>query len=298
MTLKKIMYVKKLGGYYGVTAFALYPSQYMLGDSHGQSSQSYLNALADWLAKGILSSRSLSRTLISAEPLLSPKIKYGLGLKARRSSLPARILDDLKICRTRAYYTAHSETYRAAKMKDMEESEELGKLFIEEELLPKLNELDSEGFINEVINMFSEDRGLPSLNVVYAGIDRVIKCKPDALLLLSVGLNIHKITALNIEVSETNTQTLLTKKHVIPRLVLYMASTTLYYGVPSASLYISLSPSSKPPAILFINIKGNLVQVERLLDEVKELLDMEEPPKPFRITYCHHCVYSRVCWFR
>jgi len=295
-TSEEMIYVKKLGEYYGAMVYALYPSQSMLEDLHGLELRYYVSNLAEWLAKGILSSQSLSRTLISAEPLLSPKIRYGTGRKGWKYSLPARILDDYMVCRTRAYYTAHTEQFRARRILDMEESEKRGNIFVKMYLIPALEKLSSEeGMLNKLVKVENCNEENRVYYIAYEDIDKEIGCKPDMLAIAL--LNKKMLRVIVFEVADTDTSTILKTRHVLPRILLYLMATYLHYGVPSVGIYVSLSPKSNPPALLLIPRKKAMTKLLTLLERIRELLELEEPPRPPNKLPCGHCVYASICRF-
>lgn len=208
--------------------------------------------------------------------------------------LPARILDDLMVCRTRAYYAAHPEAYKPRRIPDMEDSERRGEQFVRV-FFSKLKEINRSSSLNEIVKLEDCNREGKKYYLVYSDLEKEISCKPDAILII----NIYSKTlrALVLEAAETSTEVILKDKHVIPRILLYMMSSYLYYGVASAGLYVSLSPDSKPPAVLFIQrrtLGGKMVFLER----VKELVEATEPPAPKGNPPCSHCVYASICRFR
>ncbi len=297
MTYEETMYVKKLGVYCGVTVYALYPSQSTLEDSRGANLRYYVNNLAEWLAKGILSSQFLSKTLISAEPLLSPEIKHGTGQREWTCLLPARILDDLIICRARAYYVAHPEQYKPRRIPDMEDSKRRGEEFVGKYLLPKLENLKRCGSLNRIMKLEDCNKEDKKYYIIYSGLKREITCKPDAVIILLLKGKI--LRTIVVEVADTDAKIILEKKHVIPRILLYMLATYLHYGVPSVGLYISLSPVSSPPVIMFLLKKrSKKITIIKYLEEVKRVLQSEEVPSPAKKPICSHCVYASICKFK
>jgi len=300
------MYVKKLGVYYGITAYALYPSQSTLEDLHGLELQSYVSSLADWLAKGILSSQSLFKILTSAEPLLSPEIRSGTGLKGWMSSLPARILDDFMICRTRAYYTAHPELFKSRRIVDMEESEKRGEVFIRRYFIPKIRKLVDKAveknYKHEILKLEDCNKENKKYYLIYKGLEKEIACKPDMVAIISFYGKF--LRTLVFEVAETDTHTVLRRKHVIPRILLYIIATYLHYGIPSVGFYISLSPKSSPPTIVFIPKGGKqqkgttrIRKLIQILEDIRNLVLATDVPKPNRNPICSHCVYRPICKF-
>ena len=293
---EEMMYVKKLDVYYGATAYALYPSQSILEDLHGLELQSYVSNLAEWLVKGILSSQSLFKILTSVEPLLSPEIRSGTGRKGWMSSLPARILDDYMICRTRAYYTAHPESFKPRRILDMEESRKHGEVFIRSYLIPEIRKLTEntvgKSHKHEVMKLEESKK----YYLIYKGLEKEITCKPDMVVIILFHGKLLRILVL--EAAETDSHTVLRKKHIIPRILLYMIATYLHYGIPSAGLYISLSPKSSPPVIALIPRRTmrtrKLVQI---LKDIRDLVISKEIPKPSKNPICSHCVYKSICKF-
>ena len=292
----EMMFVRKLGEYYGAMAYALYPSQSMQEDLHGLELQSYVSNLAEWLGKGILLSQSLSKTLISAEPLLSPKIRYGTGRRGWKYSLPARILDDYMVCRARAYYTAHAEEFRPRRILDMEESEKRGNIFVKMYLIPALERVSSEeGILNKLVKVENCNEENRVYYIAYEDIDKEIDCKPDMLAITLLNSRVFRVIV--FEVADTDTSTILKTRHVLPRIILYMMAIYLYYGIPSIGVYVSLSPKSYPPALLLKPRKKAVNKLLVFLEEIKRILELEEPPKPSSKPPCGHCVYASICRF-
>ena len=96
-------YVERFGDYYGVTVYRLYPDQLMQEEYLGIGSTSYRKRLAELLRKEISWLSYQSKTLTSQELLSSPRIKY--RDTKYKLSLPARIFDDLLICKVRCKYS-------------------------------------------------------------------------------------------------------------------------------------------------------------------------------------------------
>lgn len=210
--------------------------------------------------------------------------------------MPARILDDIMVCGTRAYYTAHYERYRARGIVDMKDSEIRGRAFVEH-LQRALEGAGAKDMSNDVVE-FWDNR---AYYLAYDGLEKEIACKPDATIILLLGKRMLKGIA--IEAADTDVNTVLREKHLVPRLLLYMAAIYLYYGVPSATLYVSLSPLSKPPAALFLvkdrsKQRKEAARIGVYLDWVRELLQSEKPPTPKRNPICSHCVYAHICEFK
>lgn len=289
------MYVRKLGEYYGATAYALYPSQSTQEDSHHPDSPYYAKSLAKWLARGILSSRSLSKILTFAELSLSPRIRFGIGLRGQRSSLPARILDDLAVCTARAYYTAHYDRYGSRRVLDMEESDRRGESFVYE-FLARLDEFSAQGGMRVLLS--KREREIDLICVRFDLIEgRDICGRPDAITVLRTFES--AVRGLIIEVADTASEQVLRDKHILGRMIFYSVAWHLYLGALFASLYISLSPRSNPPAILFKLTQKAVYKLERLLEKIADLIKQEDVPRPQREkTPCRHCVYAHYCKYR
>ena len=286
------MYVKKLDEFYGVTVYALYPNQFMLEGSRGLGRQSYVSSLAKWLVMGILSSQSLFKILTLSRLLLLPEIKYGSGLKGPTSSLSARTLDDLALCRARAFYTIHKEVFSPREVLDMEESKKLGKDFVSS----LKHEFSTQSNLNKALNTIMLFREEERYQLLYEGLSGYITCKPDATLILMLRNGLLRV--LVVEVAETDVIAVLSSKHIIPRLVLYMSAIYLHYGIPPAGLYVSLSPASEPPALLFLPRGRVSKRLISMLEEVKNLIKLERPPLPGKKITCSHCVYLHKCQYR
>lgn len=203
-------------------------------------------------------------------------------------SLPARILDDLAICRTRAYYTLHREQVKQRKLPDMEESKRRGESFVKGFLKPALEKhLRGEG----LAKLLGEVKVGERLSVWFEGMDRPIVCVPDAVALLKLEKN--ALRCMVFEVADTDAQQVMVSKHLLPRVSLYVLASYYRYGAPSAGVYVSLSPYSDPPALL-IKPKSTKPLENRLL-KVCELAERSDAPEPRGNQYCHHCVYRHMC---
>jgi len=96
-------YVERFGDYYGVTVYRLYPDQPTREEYLGAGSSSYRKRLAELLRREISWLSYQSRMLTSQELLSSPRIRY--RDTKYKLSLPARIFDDLLICKVRCKYS-------------------------------------------------------------------------------------------------------------------------------------------------------------------------------------------------
>lgn len=211
--------------------------------------------------------------------------------------MPARILDDLAVCRTRAYYSAHRDTYRPRRVPDMKESEKLGKMF-SEELKEELENASNVGVGGELLAKPLLVKTEAELRVLYRNSGILINCRPDAVVIL--GLRKVGLRALAIEVAETDTDTLLKWGHVFPRILLYALATYLHYGVPTAGVYVSLVPLAtyENLALLLRPRGGARRRLLRTLDSLAELAELNEPPPPKDGAPCFHCTYAHICRYR
>lgn len=197
------------------------------------------------------------------------------------------------MCRTRAYYTAHRGAYRSRRVPDMEESKKLGERFLEE-LEEELEAVGSAGATNSLLLVELEEE----LKLLHKDLGVPLGCRPDAIILLA--LRKGALRAITIEVAETEIATVWRAKHVLPRVLLYTLATYLYYGIPSVGIYITLTPlvSCEALALLLRPNGGECGKLVRLLNDLKDLLELKEPPLPRGSPPCHHCVYTHVCYYR
>ena len=103
MTFQMKKYVEKFGDYYGVTVYHIYQDRHMLEEFLGIESISYRKRLVELLKREISWFSYQSRMLTSQELLSSPRIRYRDS--RYKLSLPARIFDDLLICKLRSKFT-------------------------------------------------------------------------------------------------------------------------------------------------------------------------------------------------
>jgi hypothetical protein len=198
------------------------------------------------------------------------------------------------VCRTRAYYTAHPESFKPRRIPDMEDSEERGRVFVSKHLAPRVLELSKECAHSRVLQLIDCNEEKRAYYVAYEGLDRGLACKPDlvSIVLLRGGI----LRTLVFEVGDTDTGTVLRRKHVIPRILLYMLAAYIYHGIPPVGLYISLSPKSSPPALAIVSKSGR-VGISRILREVSEIVSAPSTPEPLGKPACSHCVYAPTCRF-
>jgi CRISPR/Cas system-associated exonuclease Cas4 (RecB family) len=175
----------------------------------------------------------------------------------------------------------------------MEESKKLGERFLEE-LEEELKVASSAGVTNSLLLIELEEE----LRLLRKDFGVLLKCKPDAILFLA--LRERTLRAITIEVAETDIATVLRTKHVLPRVLFYALAAYLYYGIPSVSIYATLTPpvSHEALALLLRPNGGECDRLVRLLNDLKELLKLKEPPPSRGNAPCHHCVYAHICYYR
>ena len=210
------------------------------------------------------------------------------------SSLPARILDDYMVCRTRAYYTAHPELFKPRRIPDMEDSEQRGRVFVSRHLIPSMQRVSAEAFPCRILKLEDCNEESRTYYLAYKDLDKEIACRPDMVSIVLLRGNF--LRALVFEVGDTDVDTVLRKRHVIPRILFYMVAAYLHYGAPPIGFYVSLSPKSPYPAIALVSKRGR-VKLSRLLKEIGKLASLAEAPTPAGDPACSHCVYTPICRF-
>uniref|UniRef100_A0A7C1T5F6 Dna2/Cas4 domain-containing protein n=1 Tax=Thermofilum pendens TaxID=2269 RepID=A0A7C1T5F6_THEPE len=200
------------------------------------------------------------------------------------------------VCRARAYYAARPERYWARSVLDMRHSERRGREFIRL-LFGELGSLRDRNVVLRKINCDEEGR---RYSVVFADQERELEltCTPDGVVLVLLGGG--AVRSLVLEVADTDCATVVGRRYLLPRLILYMIATYLEYGVVSAGLYVSLAPLSTPPALLLTGRKGATARpVERILSRVADLVERDEPVLPSGgRPPCEHCIYAHACVYR
>ncbi len=186
------------------------------------------------------------------------------------------------------------DRYRARRVLDMEYSELRGRMFVRL-LFARLDALQGQNVVLRKVDCNEEGR---KYSVAFTGLRRELVCKPDGVIVLL--LRNRVIRSLVLEVADTDCATVIGRRHLLPRLILYMIATYLEYGAVSAGLYVSLAPLSTPPALLLVGEEGATTQpLERLLSRIAELVESEEPaPPPSGRRPCGHCVYAPICEYR
>ena len=217
-------------------------------------------------------------------------------------SLPARILDDLMVCRTRAWFTLtkvvsrKNPYHRGAISRQNEFLEQLEKMFIE---------IGGD-------NVLTSGYEWPVEATIYCENLRFrLRGKVDLFLLLNLGGLRGKtspmLRGLAVEVAETEVKYILSKQYLLPRLFFYSSALYLDLGVPTASLYIPLTPAGKLKGILLVGSRRNysknygknsefkIPSFSKLCRSLGLLKDYESPPQPKGMISCHDCLYRNKC---
>lgn len=106
MTFLTKKFVVKLGDSSAVTVYRIFQDQFTEEDFPGIDLYSYRKKLREFLEKEIRSLSFLSKTQTSRELLSSRRIRYrGVSYKL---SLPARIFDDISVCKLRGKFSVES----------------------------------------------------------------------------------------------------------------------------------------------------------------------------------------------
>lgn len=295
MTLGETMYVRRLGAYSGVMVYALYPSLSTLEGLRGLGWRSWLEGLAKWFAKAILSSSSLYRMVTSSMPFPLPRVRSGEEGKKERSSLWARTLDDLVICRARAYYsireraegvlrkTPHIELRTSNESKNVDKS-----LFLE-----TLKEELSKSLLMSIRE--------PLLKLKIGNI--LLRGRPDLYLIVSMkGIFRGFIT----ELHETSFRVIRRTWHIIPRLYTYCLASHQNYGVVPIALSIPLSMEDEFGILCLLNSVNDkdvrhipLRTMSSLYSELNYISTLERPMYPHAKSriFCKECKYRDLCEF-
>jgi len=304
MTLEKIVFVKELGVYSGVMVYALYPSLSTLENLRRLGWKSWLENLAKWLAKAILSSSFLYRIAISSKPFPLPRIKSGEEEKKEMSLLWARTLDDIAICTARAYYSIKEQREGILKkaphiaIRTSEESLKTDKSIFIESLVENLS---------KTIIMYNIN---PLLEFKLGNI--IFRCKPD-LYLISVLRNNKKnlqiIRGFVIEIHETSFAALKSTWHILPRLYLYALAFHRSYGITPLVLSVPLSMENEFGILCLANVSceqqyedlrklpvSSFVKIYQKLNYILTSDNATSFSSKSAI-FCSECKYKRICKF-
>jgi len=317
MMCEMIRFEKGFEGYYGATAYLLYPSQSMLEDLRGTKRRDWLSVLAKFLTVLISSSSCRLRIATLTERLTSPDIRCGEEKRSMMYLYSARILDSLAICPTRAYFEAKHSSRASLPPVDVEDAlAEQGMLA--KWLREQLNQLQSDGIVilEKTLHAYGPRGGrISSGKLLVAefrveGKTLVLRGVPDIYLLVgSKHGDRYRIYAMVGEFAETGTHEFLAYRYLVPRMTLYAAAVSTCYGVGVVAIYAPLKPPkdylgegvSEPWAIL-LAYEEPREATKRLVEDVRKLariLDEAMPPKPQRQPrFCNVCQYRSVCPYR
>ncbi len=177
----------------------------------------------------------------------------------------ARILDDLALCRTRAWFSARGLRFV---IPHRGEAERRGKDFVGN-LGSALEEASGDG--SRILLFLKE----PRLRLVLER-NVVINCRPDAFCLLDLD---GRVRGLVVEAAETRASYVWRRRYMIPRLLAYMTSAYLEWEVPIAALYVSLVDGTYMAGLL-VTAHRSCIHRPSWLGELARTVSAEEPPPP------------------
>lgn len=317
MMCEMIRFEKGFEGYYGATAYLLYPSQSMLEDLRGTKRRDWLSVLAKFLTVLISSSSCRLKIATLTERLTSPDMRCGEEKKSMMYLYWARILDSLAICPTRAYFEA--KRFRGASLPLVDVEDALAEQgMLAKRLKHQLNQLQSDNIVvlEKALHIYGPRGGrISSGKPLVAefrveGKTLVLRGVPDIYLLVgSRQGNHYRIYAIVGEFAETGAHEFLAYRYLVPRITFYAATVSTCYGVKVAAIYAPLKPPkdylgesvSEPWAIL-LAYEEPIEATKRLVEDVRKLariLDETAPPKPQRQPrFCNVCQYRSVCPYK
>ena len=299
MISEGMIYVKGLGAYSGAMVYALYPSRSMLEGLQNLGWRYWLEGLARWFVKAIRSSSFLYKIATSSMPFPLPRIKFGEEGRKGILSLWARTLDDLVICKARAYYNIRERVegiFRGAPHIRIRTSDE--SLNIEKSSLIDLlrRELTDIAILSKVEPILETRVG----SVILRG-------RPDLYLMANIG---KVIRGLIIELHETDFNAIKKTWHVLPRLYVYALASYMRYGITPISFSIPLSIGEKLAVLCLANTTGKLANqvkeiriglphISTLLSELSYISTLDRPPRPYSKSkiFCKECRYRTICEF-
>lgn len=297
MIYEEMMYVKRLGVYSGVTVFVLYPNRSMLENLQGLGWKSWLEGLAKWFAKVIQSSSFFYKIATFSTPFPLPKTRFGKEEKKETLLLWARTLDDLIICRTRAYYSIREQSenilHNAPHIRIRTSDESINSkksLFLnalKQELSRSIILSRSESLLEVKIN-----------NIILRG-------KPDLYLVSNIN---NLIRGLIIELHETDFRTIKKTLHIFPRVYMYALASYIRYGVIPISFSIPLSMTGEFAVMCMANIVYHkqkeptylhIPSISTLFSELNFIHTLIRAPQPYARSkvFCKECKYKNICEF-
>lgn len=292
------MYVRRLGAYSGVTVYALYPGRSTLEGLRGLGWRSWLEGLAKWFVRAIQSSSFLYKIVTSSAPFPLLRIRSGEEERKETLLLPVRILDDLVMCKARAWYGIRERREGIIRrvphieLRTSDESKKVEKSVFLDVLMKELRE-----------SIILGERE-PRLRTKVGNI--VLKGKPD--LYLVVNLNGY-IRGLIIDLQETSFDSLTKTWHIIPRLYTYVLASHMKYGVTPIAFSIPLSMAEEFAILCLSKTNGvseahttslHLSTIITLYSELNYLSILAKPPRPSTKSriFCNECRYRAECEYR
>ncbi len=82
------------------------------------------------------------------------------------------------------------------------------------------------------------------------------------------------------------------KKSARMQLLFYLYELKMY-GVDAVGEL--LFPQEKGREEVLLD-EGSMAELERIIEEIKRILQMGKPPAPDKINYCRNCAYAEFCW--
>lgn len=280
----------------GVTAYRLYPSPSTREGSAGtRRSASRLEHLR-YLAQAIASSLYPCRTVTSNARLLPPGFSCSAAAAAKSSSstadsaikAPARALDEVEVCRTRAYFIL-----QRVRQGELPPDAALDCPRQERNLAKQLERrLEETGVILYSYNGTEKNTGVHRASLQAAGATWLIGLRPDyAAAVASEG----RAAALVVEAACTSPEEALPR--ITPRLLLYKAWMDNCIGGNALAIYAPLVPGETPVLLSVTNPLRAWRCVEERLRQLHGIASAPEPPRPAsnQNPPCSHCGYRSIC---
>ncbi len=200
--------------------------------------------------------------------------------------LPARILDDLMICRTRAWFTIRRTRGR-------EIPHHRGAKALQEAFLNQLEQACEQA---GNVMLFQKEKPV-SVKLTCDSNAVGLRGKVDAFLIIHIGGSLRGIA---LETAQTGAEHVLRRGYILPRLLLYASSLNLSLGLTTVAVYLSLSASGRIRGLMFRggNVAGFHVKIPpmyNLCRELASIMERETPPKPRGLCFCAECRYRFLC---
>jgi len=249
------------------------------------------------LAQAIASSLYPCRTATSNARLLPRSFSCSAAAAATKSpsstegsaiQIPARALDEIEVCRTRAYFIL-----RRARPGELPPDAARDCPGRERSLAQKLRkELEEVGVILYSYNGAEKTAGAHRVSLQAAGAAWMIGLRPDyAAAVASEG----RAATLVVEAACTNPEEALPR--IAPRLLLYKAWMDSCIGGNALAVYAPLVPGQSPVLLAVENPMQAWRCVEERLRRLHGIAEAAEPPQPAssQSPPCSHCGYRSLC---